>query len=81
MYIFRSNLDREFLKNLRALEKLHHVIILLEYSNNDCLAHCFDAGGCEKEFAVLKIGTRNDTKEKWYTTLSRKLSEARSRPE
>ena len=74
MYIHRSNLDREFLKNLRQLEKNNNVIVLLEYIGNECYAHCFNANLCEMEFAIFKIGTRQDTKERWYINLSKELA-------
>lgn len=73
MIINRNSLDFGFLRNLRALEEKYQLIIQLEYIKNDCIAHCFSTEFQLIEIATIKIGTRDDTKERWYITLSKEL--------
>lgn len=73
MIINRSSLDYGFLRSLRALEEKYQLAIQLEYIKDDCIAHCYSTEFQLIEIATIKIGTRSDTKERWYITLSKEL--------
>lgn len=73
MIINRNALDRSFLKNVTFLEETYHLIIVFEYIKNDMIAHCFGTDFSLLEIATIKVGSREDTKERKYINLSREL--------
>ena len=72
MYVQRDNLDLEFNKRVKFLEKAYDCIILFDYSGDSFRAHIFTAGNID-EFQIIAIGTRDTTKERCYINLSRAL--------
>lgn len=73
MIINRNALDHSFLKDIAFLEEKYHLIIQFEYIKNDMIAHCFGTDFSLLEIATIRVGSREDTKERKYIRLSREL--------
>lgn len=73
MYVPRSNLDFKFLKDVKMLEEKYQLSILFEYKGDVCFAHCYSLEFELMEIAEIRIGTRDDSKERWYINLSKEL--------
>ena len=73
MIVNRNSLDARFLSDIRVLEDKYNLIIQLEYIKDDMVAHCFSTDFQLLEVATIKVGTREDSKERKYIKLSKEL--------